>query len=300
MLIKDRLLKLINKKENYHESKTLASVGGGVKPSYSAAFGRCCRVEKFRSLGVETKGFQGLTTFKFAIVASFPFEGRLGWVLKKHYEMSCFSFFLQLAVLQPTSLAPLGRGLGRGAVIQNSPLLFRERTQLYLSGAQVTDAGEGLKEPIHEYPPTPSGYFSRKGGRRQRSQSASFLSPRPLGERGVMLNLFQHLTNIAYDLQSCKILNSLKIAPEITVRNYITKNDFLRFQDDKEHPSQPSLNREGVCSVVRSTLSPRGVNVWDWSVISPLLSRERTQLYLSGAKVTDAGEGSISPKRRCV
>ncbi len=31
MLIKDRQLKLINKKENYHESKTLASVGGGGK-----------------------------------------------------------------------------------------------------------------------------------------------------------------------------------------------------------------------------------------------------------------------------
>ena len=29
MLIKDRLLKLINKKENYQESETLVSVGGG-------------------------------------------------------------------------------------------------------------------------------------------------------------------------------------------------------------------------------------------------------------------------------
>ncbi len=31
--------------------------------------------------------------------------------------MSCFSFSLQLAVLQNSSLAPLGRGLGRGADI---------------------------------------------------------------------------------------------------------------------------------------------------------------------------------------
>ena len=96
------------------------------------------------------------------------------------------------------------------------------------------------KNQFKNPPPTPSGYFPRKGGRRQRSQSVSFLSPLPSGERGVMLNLFQHLTNIAYDFQYCKILNSLKIAPEVKVRNYITKNDFLRFQDDNEHPSQPS------------------------------------------------------------
>ena len=93
----------------------------------------------------------------------------------------------------------------------------------------------------------------------------------------IMLNLFQHLTVLVCDL--CKILNSLKIALETKTHNNIINNDFLRFQDDNKHPSQPSLNREGVRPIVQSTLSPRPL----WRRAQSCLSRE--------AKATNAGEG---------
>ena len=60
MLIKDRLLKLINKKETHHESKTLASVGGGVEHLSDKAFGCFIVVEKFSSLEVEKEELQHL------------------------------------------------------------------------------------------------------------------------------------------------------------------------------------------------------------------------------------------------
>ncbi len=78
-----------------------------------------------------------------------------------------------------------------------------------------------------------------------------------------MLNLFQHDTNIACDLQYCKILNSLKIEPEIKVRNYITKNAFLRFQDDNEHLSRPSClpaESEGIRAIVQLLSNPISVS----------------------------------------
>ena len=55
---------------------------------------------------------------------------------------------------------------------------------------------------------------------------ASVVFPRHPIPECVMLNLFQHLTGLACDLPSCKILNSSKIEWETNTHNNIIKTDF--------------------------------------------------------------------------
>ena len=94
-----------------------------------------------------------------------------------------------------------------------------------------------------------------------RLKLASVVFPRYPIPECVMLNLFQHLTGLACDLPSCKILNSLKIEWETNTHNNIIKTDFLRFQDDNVYTSPRPL----------------------WERAQSCLSRK--------AKATNAGEG---------
>ncbi len=67
----------------------------------------------------------------------------------------------------PSLTLPAGEGTRVVVQFAPSPRTFGEREQLFLSRqAKVTDAGEGLKN-YHsiQHPPTPFGYFPRKGGR---------------------------------------------------------------------------------------------------------------------------------------
>ena len=94
---------------------------------------------------------------------------------------------------------------------------------------------------------------------------ASVVFPRYPIPECVMLNLFQHLTGLACDLPSCKILNSLKIEWETNTHNNIIKTDFLRFQDDNActtpHPLSIQLRKDHsrqMCHVILSPTSIQG------------------------------------------
>ena len=213
MLIKDRLLKLINKKENYQESETLVFVGGGVELSYSAAFGRCCRVEKFRSLGVEKEG--GVNVLGWAVSSPLPLweRARVRGPIQTTYSV----------ILSPIAIQ--GRRIFK-----------------------TIQKGDS------------SGFRPQNDG-----TPVSLVSPRPLG-RGLG--------------RGAKSFGLAGVTAS-----------FMSLRAQRSNPVDCRENQ-------RFSRSDRGKYL-DWSDISPLLSGERTQLYLSGAKVTDAGEGSISPKRRC-
>ena len=79
----------------------------------------------------------------------------------------------------PSLTLPAGEGMRVVVQFAPSPRTFEEREQLFLSRqAKVTDAGEGLKN-YHsiQHPPTPFGYFPRKGGRCNSAQLAHIHHP---------------------------------------------------------------------------------------------------------------------------
>ncbi len=141
--------------------------------------------------------------------------------------------------------------------------------------AKVTDSGEGSTQEIQQSASLCSGKlfsdtlplcsryrFENLSFAPLRLKVTSVVFPRYPIPECVMLNLFQHLTGLACDLPSCKILNSLKIEWETNTHNNIIKTDFLRFQDDNAYTSPRPL----------------------WERAQSCLSRE--------AKATNAGEGS--------
>ena len=148
--------------------------------------------------------------------------------------------------------------------------------------AKATNAGEGLNKKLTQFAslceeklfsdtlPLCSRYrFENLSFAPLRLKVTSVVFPRYPIPECVMLNLFQHLTGLACDLPSCKILNSSKIEWETNTHNNIIKTDFLRFQDDNAYTSPRPL----------------------WERAQSCLSRK--------AKATNAGEGSNLRQSYC-
>ena len=160
-----------------------------------------------------------------------------------------------------------------------SPHPLREREQSCLSRvAKATNAGVGVtQEHLQSAPlcegkvfsdtlPLCSRYrFENLPFAPFRLNLASVVFPRHPIPECVMLNLFQHLTGLACDLPSCKILNSSKIEWETNTHNNIIKTDFLRFQDDNACTSPRPLSIQlrkdhsrQMCHVILSPTSIQG------------------------------------------
>ena len=148
--------------------------------------------------------------------------------------------------------------------------------------AKATNAGEGVTQEYLQSAPHSEGKlfsdtlplcsryrFENLSFAPFRLNLASVVFPRHPIPECVMLNLFQHLTGLACDLPSCKILNSSKIEWETNTHNNIIKTDFLRFQDDNAYTSPRPL----------------------WERAQSCLSRK--------AKATNAGEGSNLRQSYC-
>ncbi len=172
------------------------------------------------------------------------------------------------------------------------PHPLRERVEFLSELCELRNSGVGLNQ---ELTPTAPLCSVKLFSDTLRLNLASVVFPRHPIPECVMLNLFQHLTGLACDLPSCKILNSSKIEWETNTHNNIIKTDFLRFQDDNAYTSPRTL-REGVNVLGWSVTYPRPlwerVNVLGWLVAIPRPLWEREKPFLSlKAKVTDSGEG---------
>ena len=186
-----------------------------------------------------------------------------------------------------------GEGSKQGFILLVTyPHPLRERVEFLSELCELRNSGVGLNQELTPTAPLSEGkLFSDT----LRLNLASVVFPRHPIPECVMLNLFQHLTGLACDLPSCKILNSSKIEWETNTHNNIIKTDFLRFQDDNACTSPRTL-REGVNVLGWSVTYPRplweGVNVLGWLVTIPRPLWEREKPFLSlKAKVTDSGEG---------
>ena len=267
------------------------ALGGGAESAHSAGFSLFLGVKKFRSLAVEkeVKGVNlSLAPLRLSLtsVASFPVEGRSGWVLTKNIKLtnlssprplrerkqSCLSSQAKATnagegskqgfILLVTFPHPLREGVNVLGWLVASPHPLRERVEFLSELCELRNSGVGLNQELTPTAPLSEGkLFSDT----LRLNLASVVFPRHPIPECVMLNLFQHLTGLACDLPSCKILNSSKIEWETNTHNNIIKTDFLRFQDDNACTSPRPLSIQlrkdhsrPMCHVILSPITIQG------------------------------------------
>ena len=224
----------------------------------------------------------------------------LGWLVAsprplREREQSCLSRAAKATnagvgskqgfILLVTFPHPLREGVNVLGWLVASPHPLRERVEFLSELCELRNSGVGLNQELTPTAPLCEGKlfsdtlplcsryrFENLPLAPFRLNLASVVFPRHPIPECVMLNLFQHLTGLACDLPSCKILNSSKIEWETNTHNNIIKTDFLRFQDDNACTSPRPL-REGVNVLGWLVASPRPlrerVNVLGWSVTYP-------------------------------
>ena len=192
-----------------------------------------------------------------------------------------------------SSPRPLWERVNVWGWLVSSPRPLWEREKPFLScKAKVTDSGEGSTQEIQQSASLCSGKlfsdtlplcsryrFENLSLAPLRLNLASVVFPRHPIPECVMLNLFQHLTGLACDLPSCKILNSSKIEWETNTHNNIIKTDFLRFQDDNAYTTPRPLSIQlrkdhsrPMCHVILSpiTIQGRRIPKTYFVILSPL------------------------------
>ena len=184
---------------------------------------------------------------------------------------------LPLSLRKP-SPRPLREGVNVLSWLVTIPHPLRERVEFLSELCELRNSGVGLNQELTPTAPLCEGKlftdtlplcsryrFENLSLAPLRLNLASVVFPRHPIPECVMLNLFQHLTGLACDLPSCKILNSSKIEWETNTHNNIIKTDFLRFQDDNACTSPRPLSIQlrkdhsrQMCHVILSPTSIQG------------------------------------------
>ena len=223
--------------------------GGGVKACYRAGFGCVDLVEKFRSLEVEKDLIIILSTknslcliFVLSLRPITAPTSQVGEVAVVRTPVSYKCGWGSVKANPHPNLPQLGKECACVVQLAHSPRPLWERVEFVSEPCELRNSGEGLKNyHSNHYPPTPFGYFPRKGGRGcsvqlALNQFAVIQSPTAIQGRRISKTFSNPVTDTSKVLSSRTCFRNL---PALTTST---------------HPNLPS--REGTCAVAHLTPMP--------------------------------------------
>ena len=164
---------------------------------------------------------------------------RVGWVKPNNNNMDCRVASAPRNDIQLVGLPTSQNTFTPDAQLARSPRPFGERAEFVSEPCELRNSGEGLKNyHSNHYPPTPFGYFPRKGGRGYSvqlalNQFAVIQSPTAIQGRRISKTFSNPVTYTSKELSSRTCFGNL---PALTTST---------------HPNLPS--REGTCAVAHLT-----------------------------------------------